>query len=83
MSGRFVIQAHVTPNVRAYVRAEAAREQVSVSAMAATLLREAIDMRARERNRIAREFQFPSLPWPTSGTLSNGGFLPPFGAPKV
>jgi hypothetical protein len=63
--GRFVIQATVPPNVRAHVRALSILEGVSVSRMAATLLREAIDARARERDRIAREFQFPSIPWPS------------------
>ncbi len=61
------IQTAVSPATRAYIHAMAVVDGVSMSAMAATLIREAVDARARERERIVREFRFPSVPWPSGG----------------
>jgi hypothetical protein len=66
------IQTAVSPATRAYIRGMAAVEGVSMSAMAATLIREAVDARARERERIVREFRFPSVPWPSTGADTSG-----------
>ena len=53
------LYASVTPRTHARVTALAHSEEVSVSAMCAVLIREALEARAVAKERIRREFEFP------------------------
>lgn len=57
------LYASVPPRTKLRVENLAALERVSVSAMTATLIREGLDARLREKERIRREFELPSS-WP-------------------
>lgn len=53
------LYASVNPRTRARVVQLAYSEGVSLSQMTATLIREALEARAVERERLSREFDFP------------------------